>query len=89
MLGKEEILYGKAWTRWGDLQFDVLIEEMAELTKEICKMRRRKNNSDEICEELADVKIMIEQMELRFGKERCEAFRQAKLARLEKTMDVV
>jgi NTP pyrophosphatase (non-canonical NTP hydrolase) len=85
----EDELYGKAWQRWGGLQFDVLMEEMAELTKEICKMRRGKDNRDEICEEIADVSVVLEQMKAHFGREKCEAFRQAKLARLEKTLEVV
>jgi len=85
----EDEIYGKAWKRWGELQFDVLIEEMSELTKEICKMRRGKDNRNEIAEEIADVEIILAQMKLRFGKERCEAYRQAKLARLQLTLEVV
>lgn len=45
-----------------DLQKQVAIEEMAELTKEICKDFRGKENRDNIIEEIADVQIMIYQL---------------------------
>lgn len=49
-------------TYGADLQKQVAIEEMAELTKEICKDFRGKGNKDHILEEIADVCIMIEQL---------------------------
>ena len=45
-----------------DLQKQVAIEEMAELTKEICKDFRGKGNREHILEEIADVKIMLSQL---------------------------
>ena len=39
------------------------IEEMAELTKELCKDAIGKGDRDHIAEEIADVKIMLWQME--------------------------
>lgn len=39
------------------------IEEMSELTKEICKRRRGNDNREKIIDEIADVKIMITQLE--------------------------
>jgi NTP pyrophosphatase (non-canonical NTP hydrolase) len=50
--------YGK------DIQLDVAIEEMAELTKEIVKHKRGKNNHIELAEEIADVHIMLEQVKM-------------------------
>lgn len=50
--------YGK------DIQLDVAIEEMAELTKEIVKYKRGKNNHIELAEEIADVYIMLEQVKM-------------------------
>lgn len=50
--------YGK------DMQLDVAIEEMAELTKEIVKHKRGKNNHIELAEEIADVYIMLEQVKI-------------------------
>ena len=45
-----------------DLQKQVAIEEMAELTKEICKDFRGKGNREHIIEEMADVCVMIDQL---------------------------
>ena len=49
-------------TYGADLQKQVAIEEMAELTKEICKDFRGKGNREHILEEIADVKIMLSQL---------------------------
>ena len=75
----KEQLYNTAWKHWGgDLQIDILIEEMAELTQALIKDRRNRFrdantlprnpllNSIEIRKEFADVIICMEQMELRF-----------------------
>lgn len=48
-------------------QLNIAIEEMSELTKEICKYKRRNENQAEIIEEMADVYIMLEQMKMIFG----------------------
>lgn len=53
--------YGK------DMQCKMAIEEMSELTKAICKNFRGKPNTDHIAEEIADVKIMLMQLELIFN----------------------
>ncbi len=58
----------KAITRYGkEAQLDMCVEEMSELTKEICKYKRRNENQAEIIEEMADVYIMLEQMKMIFG----------------------
>lgn len=50
---------------WGkEKQTDMMIEEMAELTKEILNERRGREQN--IAEEMADVQIMIAQMEIIF-----------------------
>ena len=61
----EDVLRG-AIKKWGlKKQSNILIEEMSELTKEVCKQARK---SDEfqytypMMEEIADVNIMISQM---------------------------
>lgn len=51
-------------------QMYMAIEEMSELTKEICKYKRLPNNYDKIADEIADVKIMLEQLEYIFGVSR-------------------
>lgn len=45
----------------------MLFEEMAKLQKEVCKELRGKGNIKHIAEELADVTIMLEQMQLIYG----------------------
>ena len=58
-----ETVIQKAIDTYGaDLQKQVAIEEMAELTKEICKDFRGKGNREHILEEIADVKIMLSQL---------------------------
>ena len=42
----------------------MMFEEMAELQKELCKNARGKDNRAEIAEEIADVHIMLDQMEI-------------------------
>jgi len=47
----------------------IAIEEMSELTKELCKYFRRFDRKKEIIEEVADVQIMLEQLIELFGIE--------------------
>lgn len=67
-------IYDNLLSIYGDLQVDVAIEEMSELTKALIKNRRRLNSGEfnradqleagrwDIIEELADVQIMIDQV---------------------------
>lgn len=68
-----------------DLQKQVAIEEMAELTKEICKDFRGKGNREHIIEEMADVCIMIDQLMIIYDIETNEMLDEIdiKTARLE------
>lgn len=52
--------YGK------DNQVLIAIEEMSELTKELCKYFRRFDRDKEIIEEIADAEIMLEQLKCLF-----------------------
>lgn len=52
--------------KYGDKQVIVAIEELSELQKELCKYLRGKGNIENITEELADVQIMINQMQMLF-----------------------
>lgn len=47
-----------------DAQVMMAIEEMSELTKEICKLFRGKPTLDDLADEIADVLITIEQLKL-------------------------
>lgn len=49
------------------MQTMVAIEEMSELTKELVKHMRGRDNRDAIAEEMADVEIMMCQLRLMYG----------------------
>lgn len=59
-------LYQKLISKYGDKQVVVAIEEFSELQKELCKHLRGKTNIQNLLEEIADVKIMLEQICLYF-----------------------
>lgn len=84
---ENEILLS-ALTKWGaGMQTVMVFEEMAELQKELCKSLRGKDNRGYIAEEIADVRIMLDQMEiLHHCAEDVDVWRRAKLARLEKRL---
>jgi hypothetical protein len=61
------VLY-KALEKWGiNAQVMMLIEEMSELTKEICKNFRGRDNRTEMLDEICDVSIMLEQAKIVFN----------------------
>lgn len=70
-------------------QLNVAIEEMSELTKEICKFIRGAKNRDAIVEEMADVQIMLEQIQIMFGISTDEIYnaKNFKLERLKKRLE--
>ena len=60
-------IYRKAIEKFGDdSQINMAMEEMSELTKELCKWKRGNQNFEEILEEIADVYIMMHQLTLIF-----------------------
>lgn len=81
-------LYRLALSTYGaQAQTMMVMEEMAELQKELCKHARDKENRAQIAEEIADVQIMLEQMELLHDCEGLVAgFKAQKLDRLEKRL---
>lgn len=77
-------------------QCNVAIEEMAELTKAIVKIRRVADDYgktqaalENLLEEIADVDIMIEQMKIMWGPKQVEEYRRKKLERLERRLEGV
>lgn len=61
-------VYIDAITLYGpDKQIVVAIEELSELAKELCKALRGKVRTGAICEEIADVAIMVEQLQIIFS----------------------
>ena len=81
---KKKDVYEKAKATWGiDAQVTKAIEELSELQKELCKFLLDDGSMAHITEEMADVKIMIEQMELILeNKESVKAVKKAKINRL-------
>jgi len=64
---EKEALYNEVWRFWGgDMQIDILIGEMAELTQALIKSRRHNATwSHAVLEEIADVTICLEQVNSR------------------------
>ena len=61
-------VYQAALRKWGvDIQTMMAVEEMSELTKEICKIKRGKMDMDALADEIADVTIMLEQLRMIYG----------------------
>lgn len=82
--------YGEFLDAWGyDSQAILAIEEMSELTKEICKRKRKKADfsDDDMIEEIADVLNMVEQLEYFFGEEKVEKVRDEKIKRTQKRLE--
>ena len=72
---------------WGESdQIRQTVEECAELITVLAKYGRNVNGStkEEICEEIADVEIMINQMKIVFDNSLIDSYKQMKLARLNK-----
>lgn len=73
-------------------QMDMAVEEMAELTKALCKVKRvsctaeAKAVLENVVEEMADVQIMLDQLRIIFGRSTAEA-EEYKLERLKKRLD--
>lgn len=93
MVNENREFYKRCIDVWGeDAQIKMCIEEMSELTKELCKnWRAGKQNTPEqiehICEEIADVRNMIDQMQLIFGEKRVDEIRKEKIERTTKRLD--
>lgn len=77
----------RAVQKWGkEHQTDKAIEEMAELTNELVKAKDNRTSLANIVDEIADVKIMISQLEYIYGIEECEKQWRKKLERLRKRL---
>lgn len=72
-----------------DSQLDKAIEEMSELTKAICDLKRNETvqNTVNVIEETADVFIMMVQMMIMFGTNEVDNLIEVKLVRLKERME--
>jgi hypothetical protein len=63
-----QLVYKRALELYGrDNQLIVANEELDELGKEICKVLRGQGDMNNLVDEIADVRIMVEQLEMMFG----------------------
>ena len=61
-------LYQRVMDKYGlDAQLTVVLEELSELMKEVCKVKRNIGHIDHLAEEVADVEIMCEQLRYLFS----------------------
>lgn len=67
-------------------QVDMAIEEMSELILTLCHHRRARVRRDDVISELADVKIMVDQLSVHFGEELVNKEVERKLNRLKTYM---
>ena len=95
--------YQKFLDAWGqEAQERMAIEEMSELTKELCKKirlerddfaekndERLKKTIQNVKEEIADVLNMAEQLQIFYGIEEIEKIREEKMERTMKLLDEV
>ena len=85
-MGEKE-LYEQALNTWGhESQIIMAIEECGELITALAQAYRGRNV--DIAEEIADVKIMMEQLSLIFGETLVEEIKHEKLKRLAKRLHV-
>ncbi len=93
MTRSEREVFEAAIKRYGEAQqLVVLFEEMSELQKAICKAIRYNKNQfyNSIAEEMADVRIMLDQAELIFGcHDDSEMWRLDKVVRLKERLGML
>lgn len=91
MDSKNEIsIFEEAIKTYGEeAQVKMVLEEVAELQKEICKLWRGRDNIQAIAEEVADVEIMLDQLKLILDiTEDVQQFREKKITRLKERLGV-
>lgn len=81
-------LYFEAVSKWGrNQQIDMMTEEVGELLVALNKFKRATDEGiteavDNICEEIADCTIMLEQLAVIFGAQKVATQKELKLERL-------
>ena len=87
-ISEAEVLQRALDTYGSALQIVVMMEEMSELQKELCKYLRGKYSPANIAEEIADVEIMLEQMKMLFCcADDVHDVRRRKVERLKERLD--
>lgn len=83
-MDRELVLQNAIYIYGEESQMKMMIEEMSELTKELCKCFRGETEKRHILEEMADVQIMLDQMKMIFGD--TSEMEKAKVERLERRL---
>ncbi|MDD3493800.1 MAG: hypothetical protein PHZ19_09935 [Candidatus Thermoplasmatota archaeon] len=84
-------LYRLALERWGvQAQVGMAVEECAEFVVAVMKQGRNVNGAttEDLCGEIADVEIMMEQMHVIFNHDTIEKLKKQKLERLAGLLEV-
>jgi hypothetical protein len=80
---EERELLRQALTFWGpERQLCKALEELGELIVELARMADGQEDPERVAGEVADVQIMLAQLELMLNPERVAGWRQSKLHRL-------
>ena len=84
-----EDIYKQIHEAWGEeSQLNMMTEEMGELLQAMSKYRRASNKTDKhkalihLCEEIADVENMINQLRYMFDSDLIDKFKESKLKRI-------
>lgn len=90
MDSKTKLIFEQAIRTYGkESQRKMVLEEVAELQKEICKLWRGRDNVQAIAEEVADVEIMLDQLKLILDiEEDVQRFREKKITRLKERLGI-
>ena len=81
-----EILTDAIYTYGEDSQIWMAIDEMSELSNALAKYRRGRVTREDVCEEIADVAIMMIQLSKIFGPDDISDYLKSKLDRLDKRL---
>ena len=81
-----KILTDAIYTYGEDSQIWMAIEEMSELSNALAKYRRGRVTREDVCEEIADVAIMMIQLSKIFGLDDISNYLERKLDRLDKRL---
>lgn len=85
--GRADELYARAQIAWGrDAQLTKAAEEFAELSAEVSRLQNEQTTLDRLLEEMADARIMLEQLETDFTDEAVEQTYKEKLAQLDERL---
>ena len=88
MTENEKSLYDKAIKKWGvDSQVYMALEEMGELITAINQYKRNRIELKDVCTEIADVQIMMEQLAIIFDENIVKLEKNNKLLRLQKRVN--